>query len=511
MYFKVVKANYEDFLGAVLISISKANYDMSGIIWSEDNFVYDTYEKTVTITGGLPTGVTVAGYTGNKATAAGAYKAYVTFDYDTVNYNEPVIPCHGWNIEAAVQNVTYNGYAGVYDGNDHGITVNPGGGVVTYGETEGVYDLTESPIYADAGTYTVYFKVVRESFLDYYNFATVSITKANYDMSGIIWSADNFVYDGTLRSVTITGGLPAGVSAKAYTGNAATVVGNYQANATFNYDETNYNAPTIPCHGWSITKALQNVTHSGFEGAYDGTPHAIAVISSEGGEVTYLNTVSGDYDLTESPAYEIVGEYWVYFKVVKDNYEDYMGAALISISKAYYDMSGIIWSEDNFVYDGDEKTVTITGGLPAGVTVLMYTDNEAANAGLYTANATFDYDTDNYNEPEIPSHGWNIDKAPLTISAENKTVTFPQEAPPFTVGYSGFVNGEDETVLGGTAAFACAYDGSVYEATYSITPSGLTSGNYDIFFSAGILTVERASLAVPAALWKGRPWPYPRP
>ena len=328
-----------------------------------------------------------------------------------MNYNAPVISDHGWNIEKALQSVTYKGYKGTYDGNSYGITVSPDGGTVTYGEAEGIYDMESSPTFSDAGTYTVYFKVVKENYEDYYNSAIVSITKANHDMSNIVWSGHHFVYNGNERSVTIIEGLPSGVTVKKYTDNSAINVGNYQATVTFNYDTVNYNEPVIPCHGWNIVEALQDVTYSGFEGAYDGSAHGITVIHD--GNVTY-GTVEGIYDLTESPVYTNVGEYTVYFRVTKANYEDFVGTVLISITKANYVIGEITWTEDRFVYDGTPKSIEILGGLPAGVTVHEYTNNEATNADAYSANATFNYDTANYNAPVIPNHGWNIGPKDIT-------------------------------------------------------------------------------------------------
>ena len=66
--------------------------------------------------------------------------------------------------------------------------------------------------------------------------------------------------------------------------------------------------------------------------------------------------------------------------------------------------------------------------------------------------------------------------------------------PAFTVSYSGFVNGDTSAVLGGTLAVARAPGESV--GTYSLTPSGLTSGNYNITFNPGTLTITATAPTV---------------
>jgi hypothetical protein len=53
--------------------------------------------------------------------------------------------------------------------------------------------------------------------------------------------------------------------------------------------------------------------------------------------------------------------------------------------------------------------------LPEGITAI-YTDNSKTNAGNYTASATFEYDTVNYNEVTFISLNWTINKADYDMS-----------------------------------------------------------------------------------------------
>ena len=147
-----------------------------------------------------------------------------------------------------------------------------------------------------------------------------------------------------------------------------------------------------------------------------------------------------------------------------------------------------------YIYDGTAKTPAVT--VKDGETVLVEdTDYELAftnnvNAGTATVTAT---GKGNYSG--TASTTFAINKAALTVTADNKTATYGDEAPEYTVSYDGFVNNETETVLGGTLALACDYvkDQSGV-GTYAITPSGLTSSNYDITFTAGTLTVSAKAL-----------------
>lgn len=66
------------------------------------------------------------------------------------------------------------------------------------------------------------------------------------------------------------------------------------------------------------------------------------------------------------------------------------------------------------------------------------------------------------------------------------------------VSYSGFVNGEDAAVLGGTLGWGGTAQGAKDAGGYTLVASGLTSANYDINYAAGQLTVTPRSITVSA-------------
>ena len=95
-----------------------------------------------------------------------------------------------------------------------------------------------------------------------------------------------------------------------------------------------------------------------------------------------------------------------------------------------------------------------------------------------------------------------INKAPLTVTANNKSITYGDAPANDGVQYSGFVNGETESVLGGTLSYDYNYDQYGDVGDYTITPKGLSSDNYDINFVSGTLTVNKAEPAVTAPIVK---------
>jgi hypothetical protein len=89
----------------------------------------------------------------------------------------------------------------------------------------------------------------------------------------------------------------------------------------------------------------------------------------------------------------------------------------------------------------------------------------------------------------------NVSPAPLAVTAIDASKLYGAADPTFSVSYSGFVNGDNSSSLGGTLQFTTNEPGNGYApaGTYQITPSGLTSGNYTITFTGGTLSVSPAA------------------
>ena len=94
-----------------------------------------------------------------------------------------------------------------------------------------------------------------------------------------------------------------------------------------------------------------------------------------------------------------------------------------------------------------------------------------------------------------------ITPAALTVTAGNASKTYDGQAwsGGNGVSYSGFVNGENESVLGGTLSYGGSSQGAVNAGSYGISASGLASGNYVISYVDGALTVNKAALTVTAS------------
>jgi hypothetical protein len=89
-----------------------------------------------------------------------------------------------------------------------------------------------------------------------------------------------------------------------------------------------------------------------------------------------------------------------------------------------------------------------------------------------------------------------ITKAALSVIAGNKTKVYGTADPALTASFTGFVNSDTVSALGGTLNLVRAPGENA--ANYAITPSGLTSDNYIISFNNGTLSITKAALSVTA-------------
>ncbi len=91
-----------------------------------------------------------------------------------------------------------------------------------------------------------------------------------------------------------------------------------------------------------------------------------------------------------------------------------------------------------------------------------------------------------------------VTKAPLTIKAQSATKVYGEVLPALTVSYTGFVLGENESVLTAAAIVATTATPSSNAGNYPITVNGATAANYAIAFQNGTLTVNKATLTISA-------------
>ncbi|MCM1194645.1 MAG: MBG domain-containing protein, partial [Firmicutes bacterium] len=287
-------------------------YDMSGVSFADKTVTYNGSAQTLTVTGTLPEGVTVAYdyYSGDtKLTSepvnAGSYTVIAKFtgdaehkaiDSKTALLTVSKATYDMSNVSFANKTVTYNGLAQTLE--------------VTGGLPEGVADayeyysgetkLTTAPV--NAGTYTVVAKLIVGDAANYEAIAdktaTLTISKATYDMSGITLPNDTVTYDGSAHTLAYTGTLPTGVTFGSYEYYDGTVAeanklssapvnaGTYAVVAKFASSNANYEAVGSKTATLTIEKANIEVVLGATTDADD---------NELANEVTFIKNQDGTY------------------------------------------------------------------------------------------------------------------------------------------------------------------------------------------------------------------------
>ncbi len=415
--------------------IAKQKYDMSAVEWDySDAKTYNGRAHSVELVN-LPEGVS-ASYYNNVATAAGNYIAAAKLLVDVDNYEIPTVPDCRWTVGKADPNVSSISWnyrdSFTYDGSQKSVELAgvPQGMSVTYSGNKAV----------GAGTYTA------EAFItmdDSANFntpviepVTWTIDKADYDMSRVSWSSNNtFTYDASKKKVELTG-LPEGVK-PSYKSNSASEAGSYVAEASLNYDEKNYNAPSVESYSWMILKADYDMSAVCWNYSesyiYDGSEKRIELIGLPAG----IKPVYENASAVNAGSYTASVE----FEFDEKNYNrPSFEKCTWVIDKADVDLSKIRWNYSApFTYNGEEHSIALMNvekrfallnrlinnseddepkifGLPENMDV-HYDGNTAVNAGVYTATVLVTpQNLDNYNIPEPVICKWEIKKAEPDMS-----------------------------------------------------------------------------------------------
>src|SRR5262249_39811237 len=88
-----------------------------------------------------------------------------------------------------------------------------------------------------------------------------------------------------------------------------------------------------------------------------------------------------------------------------------------------------------------------------------------------------------------------VTRAPLTIQADDQSMTFGSVVPPLTATFLGLVNGDTSSVVTGLQLSTSATSTSL-AGSYAIVPAGGTAGDYSLTYVNGTLTVPSTPPAV---------------
>ncbi len=364
------------------VTVNRIAYDLGALQLSGFSTVYNgeyqSYASLIPRIVGLD-GIALTVNAVGGGVNAGEYDISIDFSTESRDYLLPESRVITMTIEPATAEIVWSGLSFTYDGRSKAPTAcyTDVNGARVYPTVIGAATNAGTSYTARASVYDPNYKFINTS-------VGFEIKKADYDFTGVVWSKDSFTYDGSKKSISLSG-LPAGVSITGYTGDRGSDAGIYTAVALLSWDEKNYNTPSPLSHTWEIKKADYDMSGVSFEAAtavFDGNMHYPTLV---GLMPTGADGIPLEYSFSAGAAHVSDGVVSVIisFSSTSKNYNIPKELhSSVSITPLGIEVS---WGELTLSYSGEEQapevyaeecTVSVSGGRTV--------------VGKYTATATTD-------------------------------------------------------------------------------------------------------------------------
>ena len=481
--------------------------------WEEESGVYNGKEQTITaiyddnavVQGDVIQGTIDGGSKNGSFTSSernvGTYYYYIDLRDDLDEFYEVRVASHTWEIAPYNLNIAWGETSFIYNADtqmpsivDIPVIGDDNSSAVSYYVME-----RDGETAKNVGKYVAQIVLTDDYIVQNYTIVNPTLDYTiNKKPVTIAWSVEPYEYDKTSHCPTATVNevcsddivnvrvSGAKVDAGTYTATADSLTGNSSSNYTFDatYQKT---------QSFTIDKKLINISWvTGTEKlvysykAICPTAQAIGLCSGDSVEFEYTGkqtNVGSNYQATAT------------LKTHKNYYtNDGTISTLFNISQKEVT---ITWTGISKTYSGTEQkpTATVVGKCTGDSCSANVSLTGAINVGSYSASATLS--NNNYKiKSGYETSTFNIIKKGLTITANNKEITYGDAPTNAGVTYSGFVAGENESNLAGTLSYAYTYSQYGNNGSYSITPSGYSSDNYNIVYNNGTLTVKQRELTV---------------
>jgi hypothetical protein len=362
------------------------------------------------------------------------------------------------------------------------------GGSSIGGATGSSYSIA-SVLASDAGSYDVVVSNACGSATS--NAATLTVNKAT---PVITWSNPSDIVYGTVLSASQLNATASVPGNFVYTPPAGTIL-NAGASQTLHVDFTptdtaNYNNASKDVT-INVLKKDASVTADNKSKTYgDDNPMLTATVVGEvvgGDAINYsLSTTAGKFSNVGSYPIEVT-------LGANPNYNVTETDGTLTINKKD---ASVTADNKSKTYGDDNPTLTATvvGEVAGGAAInysLSTTAGKFSDVGDYPIVVTLDSNP-NYNVTKT-NGTLTINKATLTVTADNKSKYFADPDPAFTFQYSGFKGSDGPTDI--DVAPTCGVSG-LHDAvgTYAIVCSGGSDNNYTFSYANGTLTVLAWSL-----------------
>ncbi|WP_106593334.1 beta strand repeat-containing protein, partial [Marinobacterium halophilum] len=339
------------------------------------------------------------------------------------------------------------------------------------------------------------------------SYATGAVTGADY-VGGLVGKSESNGFDGSLGS------------------NSNSITQSYATGAV----EGTTNVGGLVGYSDSYRSSSSSITQSYATGAVTGTTNVGGLMGHSASYYGGSNSITQSYASDDEVSHQLVGENFgtaindSSMKTLADlqqlNTFEHWGADIDAkggtdsvwrlykghttpLLRAFLTPLALTVNDVTRTYTGENQTVTGSWSADAPYTpdgVLGSVTGSGTDAGNYRFNLDNTYSHQQGYDLTLANGTFTIGKAPLNVTAKDASKVYDGLAwsGGKDVAYSGFVNGEGTSVLDDKLTWGGDALTAVDAGTYDLTPSGLTSGNYDIRFQDGALTIKKAPLTVTA-------------
>ena len=490
----------------LVITVEKADYDMSGVSMSDAAVTYDGNSHSITYTGDLPTGVHFNKYTYDGdavtgATKAGTYVVEVQFTIDDEdNYNVPELSAT-LVIKKATPTAIANVISGYYYVGDtlSGVTITVGtssvGGTIAWTNASGTitgvadsYGWTFVP--ADTDNYTNATGTVQVT--AYYKLTGITVTGAktsykaheSFDTTGMVVTAsyatgksETAVTDYTITYPT------AGATEFVITDNGKSITVTYSENGktataqiTITVNANEYDMSGVSMDDLTVT--------------YDKDTHSITVEGTLPDGVTVTgytyNGVAGT-GATNAGTYEVVAVITI---ADPDNYKIPSLSATLTINKATatLDVSGV---KTDYVYNGSQQTVDSGATVDNDEQTIIYADNTfttVAEGNGLTVNISV-AESDNYLAASV-TVTITVAKATPVLDVSGVKTDYVYTGEEQTIDSGATVDNDEQTIIYADNTFTTVAEGNGLTVKISVEESD----NYLADEKEVQITVDKATV-----------------
>lgn len=266
-----------------------------------------------------------------------------------------------------------------------------------------------------------------------------------------------------------------------------------------------YNAAPTESQTLTVTKAYQTINFPQLpECVYGQAPITLNATVNSNADIEYE---SSDYSVAQINGNQltIVGAGQCYITASAAGNNNYYTATPVERTLVVAKAPQVITFaplENEYTY-GDAPialvatsntgNVTFTSSNPAKL-MIVGTNAIINGAGTFTITASLDEDA-NYLAAST-SQEIIVNKANLTVTANNASRVYGEANPKFAYSYKGFVNGDTKAEITATIQVSSDANLSSPVGTYEIVTTTTTDDNYNIVCKKGVLTIEKAALTI---------------